>query len=168
VLLPDPVTCFAGSRYAQEQHVHMEPAANLVLVDWLTAGRMGFGERWQFDEYRSQLRVWRGAHLVLHDGLSLLPADGDLPGRLDRFNCLATAVLLGPALKTTAARLAGSLGSAPVPRRADLLLSAAPLGEDGVVLRIAGVSVELVSAALRQYLGVVRSLLGDDPWCHRF
>jgi urease accessory protein len=168
VLLPDPVTCFAGSRYTQEQHIDMQPSANLVLVDWLTAGRVGSGERWQFDAYQSQLRVWRGAHLVLHDGLSLLPADGDLPSRMDRFNCLATAVLLGPALKTTAARLAGSVGSAAVPRRADLLLSAAPLGEDGVLLRLAGVSVEQVGATLQQHLGIVSALLGDDPWACRW
>ena len=168
VLLPDPVTCFAGSRYSQEQHVYLAPAANLVLVDWLTAGRVGFGERWQFDEYQSQLRVWRGARLVLHDGLSLLPADGDLASRMDRFNCLATAVLLGPALKTTAARLAGSLGSAEVPRRADLLLSAAPLGDDGVLLRLAGLSVEQVGAVLQQYLAIVATLLGDDPWACKF
>ena len=148
--------------------MHLEPAANLVLVDWLTAGRVGFGERWQFDEYRSQLRVWRSARLVLHDGLSLLPADGDLASRMDRFNCLATAVLLGPALKTTAARLAGSLGSAAVPRRADLLLSAAPLGEDGVLLRLAGLSVEQVGAALQQSLAIVTTLLGDDPWACRW
>jgi urease accessory protein len=168
VLLPDPITCFAGSRYTQEQHVHMEATANLVLVDWLTAGRVGSGERWRFDAYRSQTRIWRGDKLALHDGLALTPADGDLAGRLDRFNCLALAVLLGPKLRTTAARLVGSLESAAVPRRADLLLSAAPLGEDGVVLRLAGVSVEQIGAALRQYLGVVPTLLGDDPWACKF
>jgi urease accessory protein len=168
VLLPDPVTCFAGSRYVQEQHIHMETSANLVLVDWLTAGRVGSGERWQFTEYRSRTFVWREDRLVLHDGLVLTPDDGDLASRMGRVNCLALAVLLGPALRATAARLAGSLGLAPVPRRADLLLSAAPLGDDGVVLRIAGVSVEQVGAALRQYLGVVPSLLGDDPWSCRW
>ena len=168
VLLPDPVTCFAGSRYVQEQHIHMDAAANLVLVDWLTAGRVGSGERWQFTEYRSRTFVWRGDRLVLHDGLVLAPEDGDLASRLGRVNCLALAVVLGPALRTTAARLAGSLGSAPAPRRADLLLSAAPLGDDGVVLRIAGESVEQVGAAIRQHLSVVPSLLGDDPWSCKF
>ena len=168
VLLPDPVTCFAGSRYRQEQHVHMSCSANLVLVDWLTAGRIGSGERWQFDSYRSQTRVWRGDRLILHDGLVLSPEEGELAGRMDRFNCLASAVLSGPALKTTAARLAGSLGSAAAPRRADLLLSAAPLGEDGVILRLAGLSVEHVGAALRQYLAIVPTLLGDDPWACRW
>ena len=168
VLLPDPVVCFAGSRYTQEQHVHLADGANLVLVDWLTAGRIGSGERWQFDEYRSHTRIWRGERLVLHDGLVLSPEHGILAERMDRFTCLAMAVLSGPALRTTAAQLAGSLGSAAVPKRADLLVSAAPLGDDGVLLRVAGVSVEQVGAALRQYLAVVPSLLGDDPWACKF
>ena len=168
VLLPDPVTCFAGSRYTQEQHVRMHAGASLVLVDWLTAGRVGSGERWQFDEYRSHTRIWRGDRLVLHDGLVLSPEHGILAERMDRFTCLAMAVLSGPALRTTATQLAGSLGSAPAPKRATLLVSAAPLGDDGVLLRVAGVSVEQVGAALRQYLAVVPSLLGDDPWACKF
>ena len=171
VLLPDPVTCFAGSRYTQQQQVHMGAAANLVMVDWLTAGRVGSGERWQFDSYRSQTRVWRGDRLILHDGLVLTPRDGELASRMDRFNCFASAVLSGPALETTAARLTGSLGSASASRRPDLLLSAAPLGrcgDDGVVLRAAGLSVEQVAGALRQYLAVVPALLGDDPWACRW
>jgi urease accessory protein len=55
-----------------------------------------------------------------------------------------------------------------VPRRADLLLSAAPLGEDGVVVRLAGVSAEQVGSALKQYLAMVPTLLGDDPWACKF
>jgi len=168
VLLPDPVVCFAGSRYTQDQHVHLADGASLVLVDWLTAGRIGSGERWQFDEYRSQTRIWRGERLVLHDGLVLSPEHGILAERMDRFACLAMAALSGPALRTTAIQLAGSLGSAPAPKRGNLLVSAAPLGDDGVLLRVAGVSVEQVGAALRQYLAVVPSLLGDDPWACKF
>jgi urease accessory protein len=168
VLLPDPVTCFRGSRYVQEQHIHMEQSASLVLVDWLTAGRVGSGERWQFTEYRSRTLVWRDGRLVLHDGLVLASEDGDVGIRMGRFNCLALAIVLGPVVRATAARLAGSIGSAPVSRRADLLLSAAPLADDGVVVRIAGVSAEQVGGALRQYLSVVPSLLGDDPWSCKF
>ena len=168
VLLPDPVTCFAGSRYTQEQHVRMHAGASLVLVDWLTAGRVGSGERWQFDEYRSQTRVWQDDRLILHDGLALSPGDGALVERMDRFNCLAMAVVAGPAFRATAAQLAGSLGSAAVPRRADLLIAAAPLGNDGVLLRVAGLSVEQVGAALRHYLAIVPTLLGDDPWSCKF
>jgi urease accessory protein len=168
VLLPDPVTCFAGSRYIQEQHVHLESSASLVLVDWLTAGRIGAGERWQFREYSSQMRIWRGRRLILQDGLRLTPDDGSLTERMDRFNCLATVMMAGPAFQAVAAGLLGSLAVAAVPRRADMLLSAAPLDGDGVVLRAAGLSVEQVGASLRQYLAIVPSLLGDDPWSCKF
>jgi urease accessory protein len=168
VLLPDPVTCFAGSRYTQEQHVLLESSASLVLVDWLTAGRIGAGERWQFHDYWSQTRIWRGRRLILQDGLSLSPEDGSLSERLGRFNCLATALMVGPALQAASARLLGSLTVAAVPRRADLLLSASPLDDDGVVLRAAGLSVEQVGASLRQYLAIVPALLGDDPWSCKF
>jgi urease accessory protein len=78
------------------------------------------------------------------------------------------AVLSGPAVRATATQLAGSLGSAPVPKRANLLISAAPLGDDGVLVRVAGISVEQVGAALRQYLAIVPALLGDDPWACKF
>jgi len=56
VLAPDPVVCYAGSRYTQWQHVALEPGGSLVLVDWVTSGRRAAGERWQFEEIQT---VWR-------------------------------------------------------------------------------------------------------------
>lgn len=164
VLLPDPVTCFAGSSYRQHQRIRLDPGANLVLVDRLTAGRIESGERWLFDEYVARTLVWRGERLLLHEALRLTRDDGDLARRLDRFNALAFVVLLGPQLAGAAARLARIVNSAPLERRADCLLSAAPLGDDGAIVRVASRSVEQLSAVLRQQLSVVTSLVGDDPW----
>lgn len=170
VLLPDPVTAFAGSRYAQEQHIELHEAASLVLVDWLTAGRMASGERWQFDGYTSRMFVRRSGALLLHDAASLMPEDGSVAGRMNRFNCVATVVVTGPAVRAAAARLAGEIGTAPLARAADVLMSAAPLagGDDGTLLRVAGMSVEQVGGALRRFLNFVPSLLGDDPWSCKF
>jgi urease accessory protein len=167
-LLPDPVTCFAGARYTQEQRICLEASANLVFVDWLTAGRIASGERWQFHGYRSRTFLWRADRLIWHDALTLDPGDGDVPDRMGRFNCLAVAVATGPAFETTAARLVGAIGSAPATRRADMLLSAAPLDDEGVVLRVAGSSTEAVAETLRQHLNIVPSLLGDDPWSRKW
>ena len=164
VLMPDPVTCFSGARYRQEQRVLLDPRANLVLVDRLTAGRIDFGERWLFDEYVSRTFIWRGDRLLLHDALALTREEGDIARRLDRFNCLAVVVLVGPLLTATAARLAASFSSTPVTSRADFLASAAPVGDDGVVLRFASRSTEQLAIALRQYLEILTTLLGDDPW----
>jgi urease accessory protein len=169
-LLPDPVTAFSGSRYAQEQDVELDDSASLVLVDWLTAGRVASGERWQFDNYTSRTFVRRAGRLLLHDGLALASEDGSIAGRMDRFNCMATVVVSGPAVRAAASRLAGEIGTAPLARRADLLMSAAPLagGDDGVLLRLAGLSVEQVGGMLRRLLNFVPSLLGDDPWSCKF
>jgi urease accessory protein len=170
VLLPDPVTAFSGSRYLQEQHVELDEAASLVLVDWLTAGRMASGERWQFDAYTSRTFVRRAGRWLVHDAVSLAPGDGNVACRMSRFNCIATAIVTGPAVRAAAARLAGEIDTAPLARRADLLMSAAPLAgrDDGTLLRLAGISVEQVGGALRQFLNFVPSLLGDDPWSCKF
>ena len=164
VLLPDPVTPFASSHYAQEQRIELADRANLIAIDWMTAGRVSSGERWQFTSYESRTWLRRNGRVILHDATLLAPEDGDVATRLGRFTCIAWAVVIGPAVRAAARHLAGALGEAPAPRRADLLLSAAPLEDDGVLLRVAGTSAQQVGGVLRQYLNFVPSLLGDDPW----
>jgi len=172
VLLPDPVTPFASSHYTQEQHIDLSSSATLVAIDWMTAGRVSSGERWHFRSYASRTWLRRNGRLILHDATLLSndhPDDvGDVAARMGRFNCVAWAVAIGPAVRAAAARLAGSLGDAPVPRRADVLLSAAPLDDEGVLLRVAGTSAQQVGAVLKQHLTFVPSLLGDDPWAARW
>ena len=173
VLLPDPVTPFADSRYSQEQHIDLAPGASLVAVDWMTAGRVSFGERWRFTSYASRTWIRRGGRAILHDAMRLVNDDpGDAGGavvaRMRRFNCVAWAVAIGPAVRASAARLAGSLEGTAVPRRADLLLSVAPLEDDGVLLRVAGISAQQVGAVLKQHLDFVPPLIGDDPWGTRW
>jgi urease accessory protein len=163
-LLPDPVTCFAGASYRQEQHIHLDATASLVLVDRLTAGRIESGERWRFDEYANRLFIWQGDRLVLHDAVVLTGEDGDVAARFGRVNCLAVVVLAGPALAATAARLTETIDSTPLTRRPDLLASAAPFGDAGAIFRFASHSVEDLALALRRDLGIVATLLGDDPW----
>jgi urease accessory protein len=168
VLLPDPVTPFAASHYTQEQRIDLAPGASLIAVDWMTAGRVSSGERWQFTSYASRTWLRRDGRVVLHDATLLTPDDGNVSERLGRFNCVAWAVAIGPAVRAAALRLAGSLGDAPAPKRADLLLSAAPLEDDGVLVRIAGTSAQQVGAVLKQHLNFVPSILGDDPWAARW
>ncbi|KAI8323661.1 UreD-domain-containing protein, partial [Martensiomyces pterosporus] len=53
-LLPDPVTCFKGALYNQRQAVRLhDTTSSLVLLDWMTSGRMSRGERWAFEKYLS-------------------------------------------------------------------------------------------------------------------
>ena len=77
-VVPDPVVCFAASRYRQVQSFDLSADSGLVLVDWVSSGRHASGERWAFDEYVASLRARVEGKPVLHDALALRGDDGDL------------------------------------------------------------------------------------------
>lgn len=169
VLMPDPVVCFRSSHFRQAQTCDLAANGALVMVDWMTSGRRASGERWHFDEYSSVIVVRRGGRLIAHDSVALRASDGDLQTRMGRFDVLATAIVAGVPLAERAETIVARAGGLPVVTRADLLMSAAPLREaGGCVIRIAGRSVQKVGAAIRDVLGFVPALLGEDPWARKW
>jgi urease accessory protein len=167
VVVPDPVVCFASSRYRQAQRIELAGGAGLVLVDWLSSGRRASGERWAFEEYVSRTIVCHGGRLVLHDATALRADDGDLATRIGRFDVLALLVISGATIQCEAAALVASINQQPIVRCANELISATSL-EQGCVVRLAGRSVEQVGRRIRQLLGFVPALLGDDPWSRKW
>ena len=168
IVAPDAVVCFAGSRYRQTQRVTIAEGGGLVLVDQVTSGRRESGERWVFDEYVSRTAVYLESRLVVHDALALRASDGRLADRFGRYDVLAFAVLIGRGLEEEIERLDARVRTEPVSRRADRLIAAAPVGDVGCVLRIAGRTVEDVDDTLRDLLDFVPRLLGDSPWARKW
>ncbi|NOT26501.1 MAG: urease accessory protein UreD [Acidobacteria bacterium] len=167
VAAPDPVVCFAAARYQQVQQFELIGGGSLILVDWLSSGRHGSGERWAFDDYRSRIRVRQDGALVVHDSIGLRAEDGDLAERLGRFDVIGMMLLLGETLREPARTIVDNVAGIPLTRRADELVAATPV-RDGCLLRFAGTSVERVSRMLREYLEFVPRLLGDDPWARKW
>lgn len=112
VLLADPVTCFARSRYSQLQRVDLRCAetSSLVLLDWFTSGRLaveaGSGripEFWHFYLYHSRNEVRVAGDVLVRDVQWLeqeLPdvlgeSNTDLGRRCGPYNCYATLILYG-------------------------------------------------------------------------
>lgn len=173
VLAPDPVVCFAGSRFDQHQEFDVAGGGALVVVDWVTSGRRESGERWSFDRYTSRLVGRAERSLIVHDALSLRQDDGDLASRLGRFDVLAIVIVLGDGLRSEASALIDRLRDVPVERRPRQLAVAAALedargGQAGCLVRLAGASVEEVGRSVRSYIGFVPDLLGDDPWARKW
>jgi len=168
VVLPDPVVCFASSRYRQTQRVELDRGATLVLVDWMSSGRRAFGERWQFDEYASRLTVAHDNRVVLADAVLLSSEHGPLAARMGRFNVFCSIVLLGPDVRQQAQRVITRAATQPLQQRAELLLSASSIEDLGGIVRIAGTSFEAVARALRDVLEFLPGLLGDDPWIRKW
>jgi urease accessory protein len=167
VLAPDPVVCFAASRYRQMQQFELAAGASLVLVDWLSSGRHVSGERWAFEEYHSRIRVRQDGRLIVHDAVALRASDGNLVARLGRWNILGVVMLLGAAVRDAAAAIVAQVARDPVVRRADQIATATAVG-DGCVLRFMGTSVEHVARTVRAHLTFVHRLLGDDPWARKW
>lgn len=165
--VPDPTVCFTGARYCQTLDVSLAAGASLVLADVVTAGRSARGERWAFLHYASRLRVAREGRALLDEKWVLDPAHGALPSRLGRFDALATVLLVGPALASAREVLAARISGLPVKSRAEEVISASPLGEDGLLLRAAAVSLEALLRTTREWLSFLPGLLGDDPWARR-
>jgi urease accessory protein len=164
VLAPDPVQCFAEATYRQEQSFRLADDANLVLVDWLSAGRSARGERWAFDRFASTNRVSRSGKLIFLDSVLLERGEHQIAAafRTGRFNCLAMVALFGPMLSSWTQVILGNISERPVKRRADLIVSASAVAE-GLVLRFAGLSVEQVGYAMHEQLSFIPELLQGDP-----
>jgi urease accessory protein len=168
IAAPDRVACFAGSNFHQTQRYTLAADANLVVVDWISAGRLESGERWQFDRYSNRIEIWRDGRLHFLDALLLDAAHGPLAPRMGRFNTLATMVLAGPKLADGVAALLGAIGESGIVAHAETRVAASPLGDDSAVLRLAGESVEALGAQMRAALQFVCKLIGDDPWARRW
>jgi urease accessory protein len=166
-VLPDPIVCFAGSRYRQRQQFDLAESASLVVLDWMTAGRRAAGERWVFDEYVAKIVITTEGRLRLHDVLALRAADGDLPSRLGRFDVMAIAIVVGDAVASHAAAIVSRVSGQPIEGRVECIAAATPI-EGGCVLRVAGRSLEQVACTLRAHLAFVPALLGDDPWARKW
>lgn len=171
IVWPDPVIPFADSAYEQRQAFTLERGAALVVVDGMTSGRRGSGERWRFNRFASRLTVSYDGRLVLADAVALSADEGALAPRMGRFDVLCTlAIVCGPddPLRAESDRMLEALASQPLERRADLLMGGSPLGTSGCVVRLAGRSVEDVGRAVRGLLAFVPRLLGDDPWARKW
>jgi urease accessory protein len=83
---------------------------------------------------------------------------------MGRFDVLAVLVMIGPAMQREAETVIASVNQRAIERGSDEIVSVASLATLGCMARVAGRSVEQVGRRLRQWLGFVPSLLGDDPW----
>ena len=167
-VVPDPIVCFAAADFAQTQHYELHADASMVLVDWITSGRHASGERWAFSRYHSRLTINRDGQPVLYDAVLLEDDLDSILERMHRFEVLLTVVLTGPLVSKAAAAIFDDAAQRPAGRNADLILSASRIADGGVLLRMAGASVEHVGRTLRDSLRDLYPLLGDDPWSRKW
>ncbi len=168
LLLPDPTSCFAGSRFAQRQSVNLGLAASLLLVDTLNAGRVSRGERWQLSSFKNQLFVQRQGKKILWDSLLLDARGGELSERFGRFNSFSTLLFIGPRFEKYGHEVRAQLAQEIPHPKATTMVSASALPDEGVLVRLAAMSNEAAMGLIRQFFYFVPEILGDSPWARKW
>lgn len=166
-VIPDPTVCFAGACYRQRTEIFLAPKAGVAVADVLLAGRTARGERWAFARYAAELVLRIGGRTVIDERILLDPTHGPVRQRFGRFNAFATLLLAGELLRAPMRELREQIDATPAPAGADELISASPLGEDAVLVRMSAVSAEALTHRTRAHLSFLPALLGDDPWARR-
>jgi len=153
VVMPDPLTPFAGARYEQRSTLRLAPGASLVWVDALSCGRAARGERWAFSRFESRTEIVVHGELVAHDALVLDASEQDIGRAMGRFDAFATVLIVNAEL---GAPMQGDVVWAPCPRAW------------GTCVRAAAPSTAALSSFLRELLAPVRDSLGDDPFARKW
>jgi len=165
VFAPDPLQAFADSHYRQRQEFQLAPGSALVLLDWFTSGRAARGERWQFSHLESRNDIFSNGELAVLDSIRL--NSPSVAAHMDRFNCLATLLIFGAPLKSAVETVLAGISRRPVEKRGALAVSASPV-RGGLLLRVAGESVEAVRHEIHGHLTCIHDLLGENPWARKW
>lgn len=153
----------------------------MLILDSLTSGRKSLGEDWDFWRYYSSNDVRVEGVCVAKDVMLLEHQDPaahhplnprSLKDKLGPYACYATAILYGPALQVTMARIAEKYGKITVFKQRvipDLVWSWSPIqaGKGGVV-RVAGMDSESVRYWFRDMLSPLRDVVGVDTYQKAF
>jgi urease accessory protein len=181
ILLPDPVTCFRSASYNQSQTFRLSrDAASLVVLDWVTSGRVALGEEWAFSRYYSANHVWVEGKRIVKDVMLLEDPETDMKplarrtlfDRLSPYSCYATLILYGPVVKNVIREMteryeAITVFKTTVP--AALIWSLSSISDGaGCVVRVAGKETECVREWFGHALRELESVIGIDVYRKAF
>lgn len=168
IVAPEPISCFAGSRYDQRQRFDIEQGGNLVLVDWVTSGRYAVGERFQFTHYQSRQSIYYNNLHAIEDAVRLCPADGPLDSkfRMGHFNCSALMIVLGEQLADLATRWLEHEREQPLQRGGELLAISHPLPHSlpGIIVRVLSVETQDAKRVIEHRLDEIDLIVGTKIW----
>ncbi|MFL5785514.1 MAG: urease accessory protein UreD [Bacteriovoracaceae bacterium] len=165
--LPDPVVCFARSKFRQHQRIDLEEGSSLILVDALHCGREHSGERWAFDSYVNEIHLYREGKRTLLESQFIHPLMGEVSKRNFRFNAMAFIVLSGPHFEKNAEEIGDLIQSRPINAGEPFICSVSRF-RDGILVRTAAVEMESLAEATRELLYFLPEALGDDPWARKW
>ena len=164
VICADPLVLHAGAIFRQIWDCEIAESANLVLVDWLSAGRIRRGESFAFERFETELRIRCGEELILLDRLRIEPEahNPHSPAAFGDCDQLLNIYLLGPQAK--------ALSELPLHVPKGVHLSTHPIREHGTLLRATAAESASLERLLRRLTAELApdAMLGFDPLARHF
>lgn len=162
IQIPDPVTCFARSRFIQRQTLHLKSSSNLIFLDWMTGGRKRMKhskERWLLDSYDSSIKIYIDNVPIVIDRVVLEDTQAfSLAERLGCVHAVGVLFIIGDRFREIQQVLAEQSRRRTQPNcRVDIfenvMASVSPLlNGSGTIVRFAADEAEYIYQALRQIL----------------
>jgi len=172
-----PLTCFAGASYSQKQTFHLEPSANLFLVDWITSGRLANEESWKFSTLKSSTEIYSVDNLVVKEDMRLADVNGlSIATRMHSYTTIATVFIVGPSLLKYATKVIEEINAKQISRTKivpEMLYSASEikvmegskLKTIGAVVKVSSNSTQTIQKFLSTtFSGLWQDFLGEDPY----
>jgi urease accessory protein len=170
VLLPDPVSAFAGARYTQRVDVALGTDGGCIVLDGLTSGRAAFGDRWAMTALDLRTTIEHTDRRVVTDALRFDSADGPIADRAGRYEAFATLIAVGRSVEP----VVNAIVRQPIaPPSSDLVVAASPLprasalGVPGAIARVAATSPAAALVEVRSRLGNLPDIDAVDPFVSR-
>jgi urease accessory protein len=164
VICADPLVLHEGAIFRQTWNCELAESADLVLVDWLSAGRIRRGEAFAFERFETELRVRCADKLLLLDRLRVEPGvqNPRSPAAFGGCDQLLNIYLLGPRAR--------QLSDAEIPAPEGVRLASHSIREHGVLLRATSADSAALDAILRQLTARLQEpeMLGFDPLARHY
>jgi urease accessory protein len=166
--LPDHTIPHPGSILDQSLHLTMAPGSRAIIYDALAAGRVGRGERWQFNEIRLETVIRRGTRPIYLSRARITPRTQPLDqlGWMEKFNYMATMLVVGDSMSEWAA-LSAELDCA-IAEKPGLLGGVSEISSGGCVVRLLTFSADTLTNTAATLWGIARrNLLEREPFTLR-
>ncbi|XP_048585294.1 urease accessory protein D isoform X2 [Nematostella vectensis] len=168
-VLPSYLVCFKDALYKQDQVFHLAPQGNIILLDWMTAGRMACDEAWQMTSCSLQNEVYIDGKLVFGDSMTLAQhSDNLLQYKMGKVKVVGTCVIIGPYFKDKICSIQEKVKSFHYKYKYNnvITISASPLAPlcDGIVIKLMSTEeAEMVQQCFSDIIADVVPNIGGDP-----
>ena len=171
ISLPDPLVCFAGAQFRQQQRFYCHPSSSVFALDCFTAGRIARDERWAFASLISHMRFFIDDVCVVDDPMFLQNlTHTSIADRMGLYNIFGSVIITGEAFADLRRKLQQRIINSSSSDRASLdkacIESISPISH-GCIWRFAAYDIASMFEHILTSVDTCKAFMGGAPWRRR-